>query len=70
MTKILVTGSNGQVGSELQKLSTDFPSFNFTFVDVADLDITDDTAVQTFFRKNAFDYCINCAAYTLSLIHI
>ena len=64
MTKILVTGSNGQVGSELQKLSTDFPSFNFTFVDVADLDITDDTAVQTFFRKNAFDYCINCAAYT------
>ncbi len=64
MAKILVTGSNGQVGSELQKLVTNYPSFNFTFVDVADLDITDDAAVQTFFRENAFDYCINCAAFT------
>lgn len=61
---ILVTGCNGQVGMELQTLASKFPEFNFYFVDVAELDITDMAAVKTYFSKNPTNYCINCAAYT------
>ena len=61
---ILVTGANGQVGSELQTLAAQYPSFSFVFVDREQLDITNFDAVQAFFEQQAFDYCINCAAYT------
>jgi dTDP-4-dehydrorhamnose reductase len=61
---ILVTGSNGQVGSELQALANAYPTFSFVFVDKEDLDIGDKDAVQAFFEAQKFDYCINCAAYT------
>ena len=61
---ILVTGSKGQVGQELQTLAPGYPSFGFVFVDVDELDITDPGAVQVFFEKNHIDYCLNCAAYT------
>ena len=64
MPKILVTGSKGQVGQELQKLAIQFEGFAFEFVDVEELDITNKLAVQDFFKNNQFDYCINCAAYT------
>lgn len=61
---ILVTGSNGQVGSELQALANTYPNFSFVFVDKKDLDIGDKNAVQAFFEAQTFEYCINCAAYT------
>lgn len=61
---ILITGSNGQVGSELQFLASKYPNFSFVFVDRAQLDIADLNAVQDFFAAQRFDYCINCAAYT------
>jgi dTDP-4-dehydrorhamnose reductase len=61
---ILVTGSNGQLGSELQFLAVQFPQFKFIFVDVADLDITDAKAVTRFFNQHNIHFCINCAAYT------
>ncbi|WP_044210245.1 dTDP-4-dehydrorhamnose reductase [Flammeovirga sp. OC4] len=64
MKNILVTGSKGQLGSELQFLSNDQNNFNFTFVDIKDLDITNLENVIEFFTKEKFDYCINCAAYT------
>jgi len=61
---ILVTGSNGQVGRELQKLAPTYPTFSFVFVDKKGLDIGNKEAVQAFFESQKFDYCINCAAYT------
>lgn len=61
---ILVTGSNGQVGNELQSLAKTYPNFSFVFVDKDDLDIGDKDAVLAFFEAQTFDYCINCAAYT------
>ena len=64
MANILVTGSNGQVGRELQFLATQFPQHQFTFTDVEELDITSPDSVNAFFRKNNFDFCLNCAAYT------
>lgn len=64
MTHILVTGSNGQLGQELQQLAALFSDLNFHFVSRTDLDITDNELVHNLFNLQAFDFCINCAAYT------
>ena len=61
---ILVTGANGQLGSELRKNSGDYPDDRFFFTDVAELDITDQQAVNDFFAKNRIQTVLNCAAYT------
>jgi len=61
---ILITGANGQVGSELQFLAKQFPDFTFHFTDVAELNITDEKAINQLFSKIQPKYCINCAAYT------
>ena len=61
---ILVTGSSGQLGSEIKSLSDSFSAFNFLFVSRSELPIENEKAVQKFFNENAIDYCINCAAYT------
>jgi dTDP-4-dehydrorhamnose reductase len=63
MTNILVTGSNGQVGSEIRALHSDYP-YNFFFTDRSSLDITDATAVEKFIEANNINTIINCAAYT------
>lgn len=62
--KILVTGSNGQLGSECRKLSSSFPDNEFIFVSRQELPIDDIDAVSDFFSSNKIDFCINCAAYT------
>jgi dTDP-4-dehydrorhamnose reductase len=61
---ILVTGANGQLGSELKAISSSYPSYNFLFVGKYDLPIDDYIAVENFFQNNTIDICINCAAYT------
>ena len=55
----LITGSNGQLGTELAKL---LPQAILT--DVADLDITDEAAVKAYVAAHDIDTIINCAAYT------
>ena len=61
---ILVTGANGQLGSELRALSTSYPTYNFLFVTRNELEISDAIAVKKYFDANKIDHCINCAAYT------
>jgi len=61
---ILVTGSNGQLGSSIKDLASEYSGSQFTFVDVQDLDLTKPEAIQAFFDKGRFDVIINCAAYT------
>jgi dTDP-4-dehydrorhamnose reductase len=63
MPTILVTGSKGQVGQELQFLAKG-STHQFIFADVDTLDITKAAEVNDFFSEYRFDYCINCAAYT------
>ncbi|MBU1928199.1 dTDP-4-dehydrorhamnose reductase, partial [bacterium] len=63
MCNILVTGSNGQLGSEIQELSSEY-AYNFYFTDRNNLDITDANAIKTFVKKNSINAVINCAAYT------
>lgn len=60
---ILVTGANGQLGSELNIISA-YEPFNFIFTDIAELDLTNGAEVNSFFNINKIDFCINCAAYT------
>ncbi len=62
--KILVTGANGQLGSEIRERSVQFPAFRFIFTDINELDITDWKAVDAFLAKESPDFLINCAAYT------
>ena len=62
--KILVTGSNGQLGSEIRDLKEFFPQWEFLFTDVDTLDITDEKAVDVFLKKNKPTVIVNCAAYT------
>ena len=64
MNNILVTGSNGQLGSELKEIATNFPDYNFLFTDVSDLDITAHDEVREFIESNNINVIINCAAYT------
>ncbi len=64
MKEILVTGSNGQLGSEIRQLEKQYPGFAFTYTDVDELDLTDEKAVDDFLKSGQFDFCINCAAYT------
>ncbi len=64
MKQVLITGSKGQLGSEIRQRASRYPGFSFVFTDVEELDLTDETSIVDFFEKNRFDYCINCAAYT------
>jgi dTDP-4-dehydrorhamnose reductase len=63
MLNVLVTGSNGQLGSEIKELSGDYKN-NYFFTDKDELDITDAGAIKSFVEANAIDVIINCAAYT------
>ncbi|MBR3568305.1 MAG: dTDP-4-dehydrorhamnose reductase [Salinivirgaceae bacterium] len=63
--RILVTGANGQLGSELRELSAKYTDYEFTFTDVAELDITNIDSLNAYFQSQPkFDFLINCAAYT------
>ncbi|AJI56351.1 dTDP-4-dehydrorhamnose reductase [Francisella philomiragia] len=66
--KILVTGSNGQLGSELKELVSnsklEIQNYTFIFADSKLLDITDHQAVKKFIVDNDIKVVINCAAYT------
>ena len=64
MNSILVTGANGQLGSELKVLSAEYTENSYFFTDINDLDITDYLAVENFIQKNKIDVIVNCAAYT------
>ncbi len=65
MGVILVTGSAGQLGSELKNLSRNYSGYEFIFTDIDTLDITDAGEVRKFIEANRPDWIINCAAYNL-----
>ena len=68
---ILVTGANGQLGSEMRLVSAE-TSDRYVFTDVVDipgvetvkLDITDLDAVRAAVKEYQVDAIVNCAAYT------
>ena len=62
--KIVVTGSNGQLGKELKQLASSYPQFDFVFLSREDMPIHHSDLVRNFFKASHPQYCINCAAYT------
>lgn len=62
--KILVTGSNGQLGKELKRLAPGLPQFEFIFLSKEDLPIHHFEMVRQYFKVYHPAYVINCAAYT------
>jgi len=69
MINILITGANGQLGSELKNIYKNETfkfnkPVNFIFTDIDTLDISNLMILKKFFQDHYFDYVINCAAYT------
>lgn len=64
---ILVTGANGQLGHEMQRVAKS-SNHNYIFTDVADgyekLDITNIEDIRNMVKNNNVDIIVNCAAYT------
>lgn len=60
---ILITGSNGQLGTELRYL-LDERSVDYVAVDVAEMDITNATKVEEVFAQVKPSLVYHCAAYT------
>ncbi len=61
---ILITGCNGQLGNEMQVLERENQQHNYFNTDVAELDITNQLAVEQYVAENNIDGIVNCAAYT------
>lgn len=61
---IMVTGCNGQLGSEIRALEGEHTQHTFFNSDRDELDITDKQSVERFVDENNIDGIINCAAYT------
>jgi dTDP-4-dehydrorhamnose reductase len=64
MKKILVTGANGQLGSELKELSSHYSQFEWVFADRSVLDLSDLASISNVLDSLQPQIIINCAAYT------
>ena len=61
--KILLTGSNGQLGHDFKKIF-DKKNIEYIATDYKELDITNDGDLNRFFQENeGITHVINCAAY-------
>lgn len=61
---ILITGANGQLGQELQRLSNNYSYLVFHFYTREQLSIQDEESIARAFQSCEPDVVINCAAYT------
>lgn len=61
---ILVTGANGQLGTEMRQAAAQYPQYRWVFTDVQELDICDAQAVKACLEREKVDVVVNCAAYT------
>jgi dTDP-4-dehydrorhamnose reductase len=64
MQTILITGSHGQLGNEMQQAAVRYTEFNYIYTDVEVLDICNKTALEAFIKANSVAFIVNCAAYT------
>ena len=63
LKNILVTGCNGQLGSEFRNIESNYPEFKFFFKD-SDLDISIKKNLDDFILNQKIDIILNAAAYT------
>ena len=62
--RILITGSTGQLGSEIRELAASNKEVDCIFTDLPELDICDFEKLEMFILENKIKAVINCAAYT------
>ncbi len=63
--RVLITGSNGQLGNEIKQRKQLLDGFDFYFTDIDELDITSFDKLEQFIHNNKITHIINCAAYTV-----
>ena len=61
---LLITGSEGQLGQSIKKLSINFSDYNFIFKNKYQLDISNFSLLKNEIKENKIDTIINCAAFT------
>ncbi len=64
ITKVLVTGANGQLGNCIKEISNNYPQFEFVFTDIMQLDVTNQDDVDNYLNKLMPKWVINLAEYT------
>jgi dTDP-4-dehydrorhamnose reductase len=62
--KVLITGANGQLATELKKIAEISGDFECFFSTKEELDITNKASLDKYFENKNVDIIINCAAYT------
>ncbi|HNQ26332.1 MAG TPA: dTDP-4-dehydrorhamnose reductase [Aquaticitalea sp.] len=63
--RIVVTGANGQLGKTIKDIfCLNAEELECVFVGRTELDVANKDKVCQFFNNHAFDYCVNCAAFT------
>ena len=62
--RVLITGSNGQLGSEIKELAVNYDKIECVFKDLPELDICDADVLDVFITDYNINVVINCAAYT------
>ncbi|MFC2087489.1 dTDP-4-dehydrorhamnose reductase [Bacteroidota bacterium] len=64
MKSILITGSEGQLGSELKLISRKYADLEYIFTDIEEMDISSSSSIESFIKQKKIDFIINCASYT------
>jgi len=64
MKKILVTGANGQLGSELSAISSEYTQYNWFFADRTQITLDNLEILKIQLNKIQPDIILNCGAYT------
>lgn len=64
MISVLVTGKDSQLARCIKDKESDFSNLSMKYYDSKTLNITDINSIEDKFKKEDFDFCINCAAYT------
>lgn len=64
MKKILVTGANGQLGSEINVLASNYPQFDWVFADRSKITLDNLNLLQVQLKEIAPNIIFNCGAYT------
>ncbi len=62
--KILITGKNGQLGSELYDLQSQYPQYEMLFVDREQMDLSNPSEIQSVLNTENPEIIINAGAYT------
>ena len=64
MKKILITGSNGQLGSELRELAPSYSEYEFVFLTRDEFSLDKAEGIEELLRIHQPNYFVNGAAYT------